>query len=553
MMLTSKTHTSLFGAAAPGRDGPAAFIDAPSAEVWTAQLPFDDPLRCNQLLLGELSRIHLLRLHSADRLEMLEVLRGVIMGVQEACGQLCLNCLAPLTAPQKALVGQVLALWQVTSAAYEHCLKTWSNKERDELTRPKALHRALDALARSIAEYYSAYRSPAESLFTSLHALYGIGERLGLLEVPIKDPQRVQATTCARDAYVYALLLDSCLPRQYSDKEFAVTRLMLERWAGRVRIVMPGAPAGEDSAPPFVVDLQAPRGLSTRHDRPVDLRVLDMSGLATALRRALSALHHGAEPGAAGLAPGLNRREYEVLLLSLYQQWCDGGIKRQHERQASDSHAHVSNGLVAAHFYLSRQPFHQPNDPVNIPQRGVSTASEHKADRIRVATEYLQVHRIHAEQWRIQDESITGLGMMRPAVEAGDSWLCLGLLLSVRPRGLNNTLLGTIQWLEEARQGDIFVGVRLLPGIPAPIAARRMGVESFEPAVLLLPLPAVNAPSSILLVTGRFEAQTVIEIWREGIDRIHLTGLLESSGGFDRFAFMPAGSVYDPANAATEI
>ena len=71
----------------------------------------------------------------------------------------------------------------------------------------------------------------------------------------------------------------------------------------------------------------------------------------------------------------------------------------------------------------------------------------------------------------------------------------------MRPRGLNNTLLGTIQWLEEARQGDIFVGVRLLPGIPAPIAARRLGVESFEPAVLLLPLPAVNAPSSILLVT----------------------------------------------------
>ena len=214
--------------------------------------------------------------------------------------------------------------------------------------------------------------------------------------------------------------------------------------------------------------------------------------------------------------------------------------------------AHVSTGLTAAHFYVSRQPFRQPfTTPALPPKRG--RGSDQTKERIKVTTEYLIGSKVIAEEWKIRDESLTGIGLIRPQTEQGDAWLSHGLLIAVRPRGGNNALVGTIQWLEEANNGDLHVGVRLLPGVPSAIAARAMGSEVYFPALVLLPLPPVAAPSSIVLPPGTFAPQRVVEVFRQGVDRIQLTALLESGEDFERVAFMPAGSVYVPVELEAEI
>ena len=167
-------------------------------------------------------------------------------------------------------------------------------------------------------------------------------------------------------------------------------------------------------------------------------------------------------------------------------------------------------------------------------------------DRVKVAADYLVGSKIIAEQWVIRDESLTGVGVMRPAAEQGEAQLTHGLMLAVRPRGGGSAMVGTIQWLEEAAGGDLHVGVRLLPGMPWAIAGRVLGEEEYFPALLLLPRPPLVAPSSIVLPPGTFAPQRVIEVFRQGVDRIQLTALLESGVDFERVAFMPAGSVYVP-------
>jgi hypothetical protein len=360
--------------------------------------------------------------------------------------------------------------------------------------------------------------------------------------VKTRDPACEVPEVSPRDAYVCALLFDAALPREHRPKVLDVVYRLLAGWSEKVK-VGPVSDALARDVPLMYIDLAKDRGLRHVPESGTAVRQFDMSMIAGAIHEQLHVLRHGHTPG--DMDRELSLREFEALLIKLHRQWCEGPVKRLFERQPTEALAHVSTGLAAAHFYLGRQPFRQPFTPSRLPpkRRGKTDGT---TDRVKVATDYLHDRKIIAEQWMVQDESITGIGLLRPQSESSSAWLTHGLLIAVRPRGGTNALVGTIQWLEESKKGDLHVGVRLLPGVPSPVAARPMGTEDFFPAILLQPLPALAAPSSIVLPPGTFAPHRVVEIFRQGVDRIELTALLESSIDFERVAFMPAGSVYVP-------
>ena len=132
-------------------------------------------------------------------------------------------------------------------------------------------------------------------------------------------------------------------------------------------------------------------------------------------------------------------------------------------------------------------------------------------------------------------EAVGGLGNpvadLAVAVEAAAELLAPGPVLP--------TLTAAIAL---ARVPDHPLAAKLLPGIPTAIAARPLGDERFVPALMLGPIPNLNAPSSVILPPGSYARDRVFELFVHGIDRIQLTGLLDSGADFERVAFMPAGS-----------
>ena len=525
-----------------------AFSDPAEARAWAEALPQGQPAEANRALASAIEAFAAESIGSSTQLDVLEVLRPLVHVVQADLARRYRGFPAPLRRDQVEAVEDILNLWKCLAAAYLQCARDGQSRTRTrepDKIRATALQRALDATSRLIAEYYYAYRLPPAWVYESLNDMYRTGERLDLLKVPVVDPFQKRRDTRCRDAWTRALLLDGCLPREHHHRELGIIFRLLEQWATRVRVIAT-TDASTESTPPLFIDLSTACGLRPTAGIGEGVRVLDVSALASELRQLLTLVRQGAEVPGVALGSDMSRREFENVVLSLYRQWCEGGIRRMNERQPSEAMAHVSSGLLAAHFYLGRRPFEQPFGPGTLPARGAQSKGAHSIERIRVATDYLQAQGIRAEQWRIRDESVSGLGLTRPHQEAGDPWINLGLLISVRPRGLNTTLVGTIRWMQEDARKDLQVGVRLVPGIPVAIAARVPDAVEFEPAILMLPLPAANAPSSLVVAPGRVSPRMVIEIYREGIDRIEITALLESGGQFERFAFMPAGSVYDP-------
>ena len=536
----------------PLRSEPApSFVDASSCRRWLDEVPLLNVGAANGMLYNELELLTSFDMAPEKRFEVLEILRPHILTVQEEHAKKFRGKALPLSPQRRENLSEVKTLWDVFSRAYQRCVESWSRREDDATVAQQAVacHRAIDCMARRLAEQHYAYVKSDGTDFRALHRLYAYAEREGFAAKRVRDPLGPERDppTCQR-SYLRALLFEAATPREHRALALGVIERWIDRWAAKVAIDT-ALPADATTAP-FYVNLGTDRGLQREPERGPALRVVDVTQLAVSLDKRIYGLRHGRKPDELELGSDLTKRDFEGLLVALRRQWCEGRPRRQHERQPVEALAHVSTGLVAAHFYLGKQPFEQPFVPSSLPRPSSGPRDVVSAQRVRAAADYMLLNNIQAEQWIIRDESVTGLGLIRPLDESEGSRLTHGLLVSIRPRGGGTVLVGTTQWLEEGADGDLQIGVRLIPGVPAPIAARYIGQEKFFPALLLAPLPALNAPSSIVLPAGSYAPQRVVEIFQRGIDRIQLTGLLDAGTDHERIAYMPAGVMGMVSHAA---
>ncbi|MEO7402905.1 MAG: hypothetical protein ABIU95_04475 [Burkholderiales bacterium] len=525
-------------------DPKPAFIDATSCRKWLDEVPLLNVGAANGMLYAQLELFTNFEVAPEKRFETLELMRPHLFTVQEEHSKKFRSKPSPLSPQRREILSEVNSLWDVFGRAYQRCVEAWGKTDGDTSNaQAAACQRALDCVARKVLEHHYAYVKAQPADFRTMHKLFAYSERENLLGKRVRDPltRDKEAITIQR-TYLRALLFDAATPREHRGLALSVLERWLDRWGGKVTINA-DLPATLQS-PPLFVDLTKDGGLSRDPERGPTIRVIDLSGLAISIDKRINGLRHGKKPEELDLGNDLSKRDFEGLLVSLRRQWCEGRPRRQHDRQPVERLAHASTGLVAAHFYLGKRPFEQPFTRSTLPRPAASATDPVTQQRVRAAADYMLLSNIHAEQWIIRDESVTGLGLIRPLDESDGSRLTHGMMVSVRPRGGGTVLVGTIQWLEESAEGDLHVGVRLIPGVPMPTAARYIGQEKFFPALMLAPIPAMNAPSSILLPAGSYAPQKVIEIFLKGIDRIQLTGLLDAGADFERVAFMPGGAGY---------
>ena len=130
--------------------------------------------------------------------------------------------------------------------------------------------------------------------------------------------------------------------------------------------------------------------------------------------------------------------------------------------------------------------------------------------------------------------------MIRRAAKGGKRYNH-GMLVGVKPANSANFILGQVRWLVQNDAGDLFAGIRLLPGLPAATAARPTGLNvvgaKYVQALSLTSVAAINAPPSLVLPSGWFKPKRVIEVWLESSLQLRLTEVLERGSDFERVAY----------------
>jgi hypothetical protein len=438
------------------------------------------------------------------------------------------------------------ALWDEMRSGYLRCLDAALHKDAGMRAQAALLcQRAAAYLGLKMFHHYRAYREVPAADWRDLHATYAHAEALDVAEEPVKDfLNRDIQDTSPRVAYARAILMGLANPNELAQRQLTFVAFLLERWASKLEVAAKPVSEGEGVAP-LAVDLAGERlpDRSAAAAGAKELRYLDTRKLAKSLRNRVALLRKGESPAKLALGEDCVQPSCEQLLVYLYRQWCQPKPARALERRAGGAQAEACGDIAAIHYYVSGRMFKQPTQQAELTQKQREEIATFGRVSTRDEDDYSNAHGFVVERWRIEDESAQGMRLVRGKSDAGKRY-AHGQLIGVRPGEGAKFMLAQVRWLMEAENGDLHAGVRLLPGLPSPVAVRPTGLnvqnQEFVPAIALGGVAALNAAPSLVVPSGWYKPKRILELHEAAAKKIRLTEVVERGADFERVLYEAA-------------
>jgi len=517
-------------------------MDAKSAKLWLEHVPLANLGAAQHQMLLQLEEFNRYATSAAVRLEALETLREAVNFVQIEQAKRFTHRALPIAAAEAKVFQDTIDLWGEMRSGYLRCLEAAERNDAGMRERAGLLaQRALAYTGLKMFHHHRAYRQIPGAEWRLLHRVYFAAERLGVAEQTVKDYlNRDVHETSARIAYVRALLIGIANPNELSQRQLTFVAFLLERWAEKTKISR--TPVIEEGVPPLVVDL-AGEGRPERSGAPAkEPRYIDAQSLGKSLRNRIGLLRKGESPAKLALGEDCVQPSCEQLLVLLYRQWLQPPVARAHDRKRSDSTAHACQEMAAIYHHVSGQEFRQPG--------GKAVLTKEEADqvatfgRIRESTQKFSAPPIAGlalEEWHVEDESVLGIKIMRRAGSIQGARYTHAQLIGLRPKGVSQFLLGHVRWLMQAESSDLYLGIRVLPGLPAGIAVRPSSSSStkdkFVPALSLTAVPEYQAPQTLILPSGWYRPNRLIDVFTDSVQQVRLLEFLDRGSDFERLTY----------------
>jgi hypothetical protein len=474
---------------------------------------------------------------------VLETLREAVNFVQIEQAKRFANRALPMAAAEAAAFAETSDLWEEMRLGYLRCIDAALNGDAGMGAQAALMcQRALSYSGLKMFHHYRAYRQVPAADWGALHEVYRAAEKLSVEAEPVKDfLNRDVQDTSPLIAYARAMLMGMSNPNELSQRQLTFVAYLLELWGSKLE--MSREPLQEEEGvSPMTVDVAGEQAPERMGKAPAgeDIRYLDMRKLAKSLRNRVGLLRKGESPSKLALGEDCVQPSCEQLLVFLYRQWCQSKPGRKSERRRVAALAEVSRDIAGIHYYLSGRAFRQPGEQKELTQKQREEIATFGRVSTRDEDDYSESHGLVLEQWQVEDESAQGLRLTRRAGDPGGRY-SHNHLMAVRPGDAKSFMLAQVRWLMAAENGDLNAGVQLLPGLPAPTAARPTGInvqqEKWIPALSLTGVAALNAPPSLVLPVGWFKPTRVIEVFVDSAVRVRLTQLIERGADFERIAY----------------
>jgi len=507
----------------------SSFADAAACAAWLASLPSLHAATTHAALATKLEELNGAHVAAPERLAMLEVLRGPIAAAQAEQAKKFAGKPLPHSQQRREILASVTSLWDALGLGYQRALQALAAMGEDRASVALACHRALDCTARTMLAHAQAYVQPRPTDLARLHRLYALAEQRGFAVQPVPDSLSRTSRSCtATRTYAQALLLDASSPRERKPEHVGLVDRWLGHWAPKIA-VSPSPPRGA-STTPLLVDLATESGAGRRERTGPTVRYLDVSELARSLAKRVHRIKQGQSPAELGLEGNVDAQEVLALLVALYRHWCEDQPRRSHERRQVNAPATVCAGIAATHLAL-----------VERAGAGAHARGSSLADSQALGSETESLLAASSETWLLRDESIAGVGLVRRRDDTRATRLGHGQLLMVRAEAGSAGMLVAVQWMQEAPNGDLHVGARILPGVPHPVTVcTPESAESETQAIALSALAALAAPPTLVLPRGWFRPGRALKVSGRFAADVRLTEVLEHGPDFERASFDPA-------------
>lgn len=522
------------------------FVDAASCKAWLEHVPLANVGAAQGELLDQLEEFNRFPVSSANRLAVLEALREAVHFVQIEQAKRFMNRALPMADAEAAAFEGTIALWDEMRAGYARCLEAALNKDAGMRAQAALVcQRALAYIGLKMFHHFRAYREVPPENWSDLHATYGHAETLDVADEPVKDfLNRDIQDTSPRIAYTRAVLMGLANPNELAQRQLTFVAFLLERWASKLEISRKPVAEGE-GIPPLVADLAGDRVPERSAAAPTakEPRFLDTRKLAKSLRNRVALLRSGESPAKLALGEDCVQPSCEQLLIYLYRQWCQAKPSRALERRPGGAAAEACTEMAAIHYYMAGRVFKQPHEQAELTQKQRDEIATFGRVSTRDEEDYSAAQGFLVEHWTIYDESAQGMRMVRKRSEPGKRY-AHGQLIGVRPGESAKFMLGQVRWLMAAANGDLHAGVRLLPGLPSPVAVRATGLnvqnQEYVPAISLSAVPALNTGPSLVVPSGWYKPKRIVELHTGRTVKIRLTEVVERGADFERVLYEKA-------------
>ena len=439
-----------------------------SCKPWLTGLPLSNVQMAQSQITEQLTSLNRFDIDALERLKISEHLRETVNFIQGELAKKYQNKPIPFGVTEQVAWNKVRLLWQAMGEAYQHCLQACLDGSGEVAPHAALItQRCIRYTTLQMLEQLRAYHQLEGDIWPTLHAFIRHARAHGLADTPIKDSlnPRVETTTCSA-AYAHALLLFLSNPYQLSARQLNLVDKWLDKWAERVPLLV---------APPVLPDSVLLGADLAGNGAPQVLKgnealtepiYLDTEQLQKGLRKRIKFLRKGGSPAELDMGEECTQPGCEVFLTGLYQHWCEGNSARACPRRATAADAQIAFGAELIYFFVNGgKPFGQPGK-----QLGSSTKEAHDLQifgyvRDPVETDFAAQPGYKPEDWRIEDESALGFGLIRGGNGMPISY---NQLLAIRPADSPNFLLAIIRWMMLTHECGFRIGTRTLPGNPIP-------------------------------------------------------------------------------------
>ncbi len=521
-------------------DDALKLISVKNCQEWLAALPLTNSQQAHAAILAQTKLLSGSAVAPGDRLQILELLREPVAFVQAERAKRLVNQPVPLDAPAAAIWNDNIALWLTLAHGYQTCVDAG-------LMHVALIHqRALRCIGHAMHDYNRVYRVVPTTLWQQCHKLYAAAEAYGVTDTAVSDILNSDAPnpTCT-STYMHALLAQLATPDALTPAQMTTVERWLKQWAALTALV-----PGTDAAKPayaLAVVLGSGAGARATADLKVtaNVRFLDVHKLGGVLAQLIADLRSGKTPAELALGAELRQPACESLLLLLNRQWCDADKGRGEERSPSSLKVLVSLTIAAMHYHLSGRAFRQPGTLLTKREEDDMQMFGHVSERTEKAL--LSMRSGALETWQIINHSASGfLGMCRDP--AAVTRLNHNQLLGLRTATGRTFYLGIVQRLSVDDSGAVSVGLRVIPGVPQPVAVRLAGAvtpdgKKYDRALLMPEDAARKIPASLILAPAAYQPNRAVDIYIDAAKPARLTALLDKGINFERATFAAAAAV----------
>ncbi len=489
-----------------------AFKDEASCAKWLGQLQLTNLNLAQGTLRTQLDEFNRYPLRGKERLHTLETLRETVASVQADYAKKLFGKKLPLADEEFASLIALSALWQSMANGYLRCLGDSSLAAESALVG----HRCLLYSGAQLGEFLRAGCEPDGNSWQRLHAIYAHIEGLGLQQQPVTDKlNRGALATSCRTLYAKPLLLHRARLIGLTRGQWHIVDRWLEHW-GDALSIEPRCSMSREDAPPLAVDLAGTSGLIPvrRANSAASMRFMAMVPLSKLIRVKTILLQQGQSTRQLELGDELNSKDCIDLLNRLHACWCEHRDEALADEPRAAPLVQLCSGLESIYAHIARKPFKRPSI-VGIADKEAQKQIEtfgrvlDETDRHNLAELGFLV-----DEWLVEEDGLLHARLLRKTKSSAR--LGVNQIVCVHTPDVAAYRVGVTTLVSVTRSGQLYIGVRYLPGNPQAVIARGSpsgNLLSGAAAALILPEMAnLRIPASLLLPRDWFAAGRGLEL-----------------------------------------